>query len=144
MLPLPVPWRETVSVWFGTAMLLNCAITLTLLVPAGIVQLLLVPLQAPLQPTKVLPAAAWAVRVTTLVLAKLAEALAQPSAQLKPVGLLLTLPVPVPLLLRVTMRFVGVTLKVAVTLRALSMLMVQVPVPLHAPLQPVKLLPDSA
>ena len=124
-------------------MLLNCAVTLALLVPGGIVQLLLVPLQAPLQPANALPLAAWAVRVTALVLAKLDEALAQPSAQLNPLGLLLTLPVPVPLLLRVTKRFVAVTLKVAVTLRALLMLTVQLPVPLQAPPQPAKLLPDA-
>ena len=123
---------------------MNCAVTLALLVPGGIVQLLLVPLQAPLQPAKVLPLDAWAVRVIALVLAKLAEAMAQPSAQFKPLGLLLTLPVPVPVLLRVTKRFVAVTLKVAVTLRALSMLTVQLPVPKHAPLQPAKLLPVSA
>ena len=143
MLPLPAPWSETVSVWFCTAVLLNCTVTLALLVPGGIVQLLLVPLQAPLQPTKPLPAAACAVKVTALVLAKLAEVLAHPSAQLKPPGSLLTLPVPVPLLLRVTQRFVAATLKVAVTLRALSMLTVQEPLLKHAPLQPAKLLPEA-
>ena len=74
--------------------------------PAGIVQLLLVLLQAPLQPANVLPLAACAVRVTALVLAKLAEAPLQLAVQLKPLGLLLTLPVPVPALLRVTRRFV--------------------------------------
>lgn len=76
--------------------------------PAGIVQLLLVLLQAPLQPANVLPLAACAVRVTALVLAKLAEATVHPSAQAKPLGLLLTLPVPEPLLLKVTTRFVAI------------------------------------
>ena len=81
------------------------AVTLTLLVPAGMVQLL-VPVQAPLQPANVLPLAAWAVRVTALVLAKLADAPEQSCTQLKPLGLLLTLPVPVPILPKVTRRFV--------------------------------------
>ena len=120
------------------------AVTLTLLVPAGMVQLL-VPVQAPLQPANVLPLAAWAVRVTALVLAKLAEAPEQPCAQLKPLGLLVTLPVPVPLFVRVTMRFEAVKLKVAVTLRAALIVTVQLLLaPMQAPLHPVKLLPDAA
>ena len=81
---------------------------MALLVPAGIVQLLLVLLQAPLQPANVLPLAACAVRVTALVLAKLAEAPLQLAVQLKPLGLLLTLPVPEPLLLKVTTWFVAI------------------------------------
>ena len=115
--PLPVPWRETETV--KSSVLSNCAVTLALLVPAGIVQLLLVPLQAPLQPVNTLPLVALAVRVTALVLANLAEAkVHSSSAQSKPLGLLLTLPIPVPLLLKVTMRVIAVTLKVAVTLEA--------------------------
>lgn len=79
------------------------------------------------------------------VLTKLVEALGQSPAQLKPLGVLLTLPVPVPLLLKVTMRFVAVTLKMAVTLRAALIVTAQLLfVPLHAPLQPAKLLPVLA
>ena len=124
-------------------LVLKLAVTLALLVPAAMVQLLLVPLQAPLQPTKVLPLAACAVRVMALVLAKLADALEQVLPQLRPAGLLVTLPVPVPDLVSVTKRVVAAVVKLAVTLRALSMLTVQLLVPVQAPLQPVKLLPDA-
>ena len=63
--------------------------------------------------------------------------------QLRPAGLLVTLPVPVPDLVSVTKRVVAAVVKLAVTLRALSMLTVQLLVPLQAPPQPVKLLPDA-
>jgi hypothetical protein len=52
-----------------------------------------VPVHAPLQPAKVDPAAAVAVRVTTVPLLKFAL---QVPGQLMPAGLLLTEPVPVP------------------------------------------------
>ena len=52
-----------------------------------------VPTQAPLQPAKVEPAAAAAVRVTTVPLTKLAEHVVP---QLIPAGLLLTVPLPLP------------------------------------------------
>ena len=52
-----------------------------------------VPVQAPLQPAKVEPAAAVAVRVTTVPLVKFAVHVL---GQLIPAGLLLTVPVPVP------------------------------------------------
>ena len=77
------------------------------------------------------------------MLAKLADALVQPAVQLKPLGLLVTLPAPVPDLVSVTKRVVAAAVKLAVTLRALSMLTVQLLVPLQAPPQPVKLLPDA-
>ena len=128
---------------FPPPLVLKLAVMLALLVPAAMVQLLLVPLQAPLQPAKVLPLAAWAVRVMAVVLAKLADALVQPAVQLKPLGLLVTLPAPVPDLVSVTKRVVAAAVKLAVTLRALSMLTVQLLVPLQAPPQPVKLLPDA-
>ena len=117
------------------------AVTVAVLVPASIVQLL-VPLQAPPQPAKVLPLEAVAVSVTALVLGKLTDALRQYAVQLKPLGLLVTLPVPAPDLVSVTRRVVAAAVKLAVTLRALSMLTVQLLVPVQAPLQPVKLLPD--
>ena len=77
------------------------------------------------------------------MLAKLADALEQVLPQLRPAGLLVTLPVPVPDLVSVTKRVVAAVVKLAVTLRALSMLTVQLLVPVQAPLQPVKLLPDA-
>ena len=120
---------------------LKVAVTFALLLSAAMVQVL-VPLQAPLQPAKLLPLAAVAVSVTALVLEKLADPLVQPAVQLKPLGLLVTLPVPVPDLVIVTKRVVAAVVKLAVTLRALSMLTVQLLVPVQAPLQPVKLLPD--
>ena len=45
--------------------------SLALLLPAATLQVLM-PLQAPLQPAKTLPAAAWAVSVTAVLLAKVA------------------------------------------------------------------------
>jgi hypothetical protein len=51
------------------------------------------PVQAPLQPAKVAPAAAVAVNVTTVPLLKFAL---QVTGQLMPAGLLLTVPLPVP------------------------------------------------
>ena len=121
---------------------LKLAVTLALLLPAAMVQLL-VPLHAPPQPAKVLPLEARAVSVTALVLVKLADALVQPAAQLNPLGLLVTLPVPVPDLVSVTKRVVAAVVKLAVTLRALSMLTVQLLVPVQAPLQPLNVLPDA-
>jgi len=57
-----------------------------------------------------------------------------------PAGLEVTKPVPAPAV--VTLRtYVGTTaLKLAVTLFAASIVTVQAPVPVHAPLQPVKVL----
>jgi len=57
-----------------------------------------VPVQAPLQPVKVEPAAGVAPRVTDAPLAKLAE---QVVGQLMPAGVLVTVPVPVPASVRV-------------------------------------------
>ena len=143
--PERVVFCKTVTVPPPPVLVLKLAVTLALLVPAAMVQLP-VPLQAPLQPAKVLPLAAWAVRVTALVLAKLADALAQPAAQLKPLGLLVTIPVPLPALFRVSVRVVPVViLKLAVTSTALlPAAIVQLPVPLQAPLQPAKVLPAEA
>ena len=102
------------------------------------------PLQAPLQPANWLPVAACAVRVMAVLLGKLAEATPQSAKQVKPTGVLLTVPAPVPDLLRVSRRVAVATVKLAVTLSALVMLTVQLlAVPLQAPLQPVKVLPAA-
>jgi len=97
------------------------------------------PLQAPLQPVNVDPAAGLAVSTTVLPLAKLAE---QTAPQLIPDGLLVTLPVPAPA--RVTFKAnVGATPKVAVTACACVMATEHEPVPLQAPLQPVNVEPAA-
>ncbi len=73
-----------------------------------------VPVQAPLQPAKVEPLAAAALRVTEAPALNAAE---QVAPQLMPVGLLVTVPLPLPALLTVRLKVeVGAVLKVAVTL----------------------------
>jgi hypothetical protein len=92
--PEPLPDKATNS---GKVTVLNVAVTdcaafmVTLQAPA--------PVQAPLQPAKVEPAAAVAVNVTTVPLVKFAL---QAPGQLMPAGLLLTVPLGVPV--RVTVR----------------------------------------
>ena len=138
-------------VWFNnvtepptTPEVLNAADTLELLVPAGIVQLP-VPLHAPPQPPNVLPLSACADRVTAAVMEKLAIALEHDEPQLKPLGLLLTVPVPLPDLVSEITRVEEAKLKVAVTLLALAMVTLQLlDVPEHAPLQPANVLPAVA
>ena len=145
VLPERLDWFSSVTTPPLVELVLKLAVALALLVPAGIVQLLLLPEQAPLQPANVLPLAAWAVRVRALVLAKLAVAPLQSVEQLKPLGLLLTLPVPLPILFKVTKRVLLATLKLAVTLRAALIVTEQLLlVPVQAPPQPAKLLPDAA
>ena len=100
-----------------------------------------VPVQAPLQPVKVEPDAAAAVRVTLVPLLKF---VLHVLPQLTPLGEELTVPVPVPPLVIVNVYVTGIAVKVAVTLCAEVRLTVQVPVPEHAPLQPVKVEPDAA
>lgn len=74
----------------------------------------------------------------------MAVAPVQPAAQLKPLGVLVTLPVPLPVLLKVTTRVLVAALKLAVTLLAASMVTVHEPVPVQAPDQPAKVLPAAA
>ncbi len=101
-----------------------------------------VPVQAPLQPAKLEPLAAEAVRVTEVPLAKLAL---QVLPQLMPAGVELTVPVPVPALATVRVWLVALAVKVAVAdCAAVPAGMVQVPVPVQAPLQPAKVEPLAA
>ena len=123
------------------------AVTLRAAVMAR-VQVVAVPVQAPLQPVKAEPAAGVAVSVTFVPLLKLAEQLAAETpaavgvAQLMPAGLDDTVPAPVVVpRLEVTVRVWGASVKVAVTLRAALIATVQLPVPVHAPPQPEKVEP---
>src|SRR5438552_7389138 len=85
-----------------------------------------------LQPVKVEPAAAVAVNVTAVPLAKLAE---QVAPQLIPAGELVTVPLPVPA--GVTVRVKVCTVKVALTVVAAESVTLQEPVPEQPPpLQP--------
>ena len=119
-------------------MVANAAPRLTEAVPAATVQLP-VPVQAPVQPPKVLPLSGVAVNVTLEEVGKLPVEVEQETPHEIPLGLLVM--VPLPDLVTVTCRVVAVAAKnVAVTLLATLMLTVQLPVPAQAPLQPVKVL----
>jgi phage tail protein X len=128
-----------VSVTPGPLLELNVAVTalaalmVTLQVP--------VPVQAPLQSAKVDPAAAAAVKVTTVPLLKFAL---QVLGQVIPLGLLVTLPDPVPANVTESAKVVAEVLNVAVTDLAALIVTLQVPVPLQAPLQPAKVDPAAA
>src|SRR3984957_16340247 len=132
--PVPVPALVTLNL---KTTALNVAVTdfaaliVTLQVP--------VPVQAPLQPANVEPAAALPVSVTTGPLLKLGL---QVAPQLIPVGLLVTVPVPVPAL--VTLNLKTTALNVAVTDFAALIVTLQVPVPVQAPLQPANVEPAAA
>jgi phage tail protein X len=132
--PLPVPASVTVRAKvdaLNVAVTAFAAVMVTLQVP--------VPEQAPLQPAKVDPAAAVAVKVTIVPLVKLAL---QVLGQVMPAGLLLTLPLPVPASVTVSANVTA--LNVAVTALAAVMVTLQVPVPEQAPLQPAKVDPADA
>ena len=91
-----------------------------------------VPVQPPLQPENVEPAAGVAVSVTDVPLANAAE---QVVPQLMPAGALVTVPLPVPAF--AIARVKGCSANVAVTDVAALTVTVQVPVPLQPPpLQP--------
>ena len=95
---------------------LKVAVAFSVEAPAVKAQVLEVPVQAPLQPPKVLPVAAVAVRVMAVVEEKLVEAVEQPTAaQLRPAGLLLMLPLPLPVLVTVTKRDVEAAVNTALT-----------------------------
>ena len=101
-----------------------------------------VPEQAPLQPAKVEPELATAVRVTLVPWAKV---VLHVPPQLMPPGELVTAPVPVPLGATLNVNCGGggavPELKFAVATTAELIVSVQLPVPEQAPLQPVKVDP---
>jgi hypothetical protein len=98
------------------------------------VQVLVVPVQAPDQPSNAEPADATAVKVTLLLWLKLA---AQVAPQSMPAGALVTVPPPVPDV--ETVSCTGIGAKLAVTVLATFIVTVQVSaVPVQAPDQPLK------
>src|SRR5439155_186245 len=98
-----------------------------------------VPVQPPLQPLKVEPAAGAAVKVTGVALA---YAAAQVVPQAMPAGALVIVPLPAPVLLTVSVK--DCRAKVAVTVCAAFTVTVQVPVPEQPPpLQPEKVEPAA-
>jgi dUTPase len=99
---------------------------------------LLVPVQAPLHPTKLEPAAGVSVRLTLVPLGKFALHV---PGQLIPVGVLATVPDPLPAIVTDSAKLT--MLKVAVTDCAALIVTVQLPVPVQAPLHPAKLEPAA-
>ena len=135
--PVPVPARVTASAKLDE--LLNVAVTERAAV-IETVQVLVVPVHAPLQPANVEPLAAAAVSVTFVLLATLAE---HTVPQLMPPPD--TVPAPVPFFATLSENVLPELLKVAVTERAwvIDTLHV-VAVPLQAPLQPANVEPLAA
>ena len=132
-LPLPAPALARVSakLWRLKVAVTDCADVIVTTQEA-------VPVHAPLQPAKVDPAAAVAVRVTEVPLLKLAE---QVVPQLMPAGELVTVPLPAPALVSVRLKVCNVN--VAVTDCAALMVTTQEAVPVHAPLHPVNTEPAA-
>jgi hypothetical protein len=126
--PPPVPVLLTVS-----AKLWSAKVAVTVCAPLIVTVQEPVPVQPPLQPVKVEPAAGAAVRVTTVPVVKEVEHVAP---QEMPAGALVTVPLPAPALVTVSAK--DDCMNVAVTEVAALIATVQVPVPEHPlPLQPV-------
>ena len=133
IVPVPVPDLVTVNC---TGMALKVAVTVFAAFMVT-VQVVVVPVHAPVQPSKAEPAAGAAVNVTLAFWLKLAV---QVVPQLMPAGLLVIVPAPVPAL--VTVNCTGTALKLAVTVFAAFMVTVQaLAVPVQAPDQLVKVEP---
>jgi hypothetical protein len=106
------------------------------------VQVVLIPVQAPVQPAKVEPVAGVAVRVTV---APAVKAPLHVLPQVMPLGAEVTVALPVPLWVTVRAYVVrALRANVAVRLFAASMTTAQLPVPVQAPPQPVKVEPVAA
>jgi hypothetical protein len=128
--PAPVPVRLTLNVgllWFTLKVAVTCWLALSVTVQIG-----LLPLHAPVQPTKDEPVVAVAVRVTGVPWLKVAL---QVCPQLMPAGVLTTLPLPVPP--RVTAN-AGEVLKLAITEAFCVNVTLQAPMPLQEPDHPAK------
>jgi hypothetical protein len=133
MLPLPSPRRDVVK---ACVMRVKVAVTVAA-VAIETVQTLALPVQAPLQPAKRVPAAGVAVSVTAVLTDSVAV---QVLPQLMPADDV-TEPAPVPL--RLTVSVCVARVKVAPTLCAAVTLRLQLPVPLQAPVQPLKTEPAA-
>jgi hypothetical protein len=135
--PVPVPLLDTARVK-GPGFAVKFALTdfaasmVTLQAP--------VPLHAPLQPANVEPESGAAVKLTTVPLEKFDKHVVP---QEIPEGVLVTVPAPVPLLATVRVKGPEFAVKFALTDFAASMVTLQAPVPLHAPLQPANVEPES-
>src|SRR5438445_3340336 len=115
------------------AMTARAALIVTLQVP--------VPVQLPLQPVKVAPAAGAGVRVTTVPVVRAVE---QVAPQEIPADELVTVPLPVPDLVTVSGKEDDDCTNAAVTEVAAFIVTLQVPVPVQPPpLQPVKVAPAA-
>jgi hypothetical protein len=137
---LPAPTFVTVRVNVGTALVLKVAVTF--LMAVIVTTQAPVPAQSPVQPAKLEPLAAEAVKVTILPCKKL-EVHVEP--QSIPARSLEMLPVPVPVPDFVTVSAnLGIRLKLAVTVFAASIVTLQVVKSVQAPVQPAKLEPASA
>ena len=135
--PWPVP-----DVWTERSAYCRLKLPVTLFACDMVTEQVPVPEQAPLQPVKVEPLIALAVRVTAVLAAKAALHAVPFCPQVIPVGLEVMVPAPAPPF--VTVSVGSELLKVAVTLCACDMLTEQVPVPEQAPLQPAKVEPLAA
>jgi hypothetical protein len=139
--PVPVPVFVIAS-GNVTAFWLNDAVTVCALARLT-VHVVVVPVQAPLQPPNVLPVPAAAVSVTVVVDGKLALHV---PGQVMPAGDEVTVPVPVPAVATVSVLLpAAAVLNVAVTFCAALIVTVQVVVaPVQAPVQPANVLPVAA
>jgi hypothetical protein len=135
--PVPDPAFVTVSGNCVGAAVLNVAVTVVAAV--GVTVHVPVPVQPPVHPANVEPAAGIAVNVTEVPLVKLAVHVVP---QLMPEGVLVTVPVPVPAVCTVTATVAAVeVLKVAVTEALAAKTIAQAPVPVQAPDHPTNVEP---
>ena len=133
-MPLPSPAFVTVRVLAGESNVAPTARSWSIVS----VQVGVVPEQSPVQPLNTSPAAALAVKVTTVPVSKVAE---QVETHTIPPGEIVTEPLPLPVVETVR---VQILMKVAVTNRFWFIVTVQVPVPEHPPPdQPANRLPES-
>jgi hypothetical protein len=135
---VPTPDPDLVTVKFSCGAGANVAVTLLAAVPI-VTEHVDVPVQSPVHPAKVEPAAGNAVRTTVDPVLIVAE---QAPGQLIPPTLLVTEPVPVPAKVTLTGNDVG--MKLALTDCAELMVTVHASAPLQAPPHPLNTAPDCA
>jgi hypothetical protein len=133
---VPKPILLTESAKVGTMLVLKVAVTF--LAASIVTEHAPVPVQAPVQPAKLEPVAADAVKFTTAPCKKLRLHVAPQSM---PAGVLETVPEPEPILATVS-KYFGIRLNFAVMFFAASIVRVQVK-PVQSPAQPTKLEPAT-